>query len=128
MSRVILIICGVAILASVAMPIQSLYDEKYDHSMVDAADRLSFILDEFWASEADTMTLRGWEILPSSDGFVEIEGHDLIVHLKDRSYRSLMSKSMERIVIGHGDVITISKPTVSAGDASAPPYFEEEDD
>jgi len=110
MSRVILIVCGVAILASVMVPIQSFYGERYDSSMEDAADRLSFILDEFWASEADTMTIRGWEILPSSDSFVEIEGHSLTVHFKERSYRSLVQVSMERVVIGQKDVITLIKP------------------
>jgi len=110
MSRVILVVCGVAILASVMVPLQSVYSEKYDHSMEDAADRISFVLDEFWASEADTLTIRGWEILPSSDCFIEIEGHDLTVHMKDSSYRSIMPVSMERIVIGHGDVVTLTKP------------------
>lgn len=110
MSRVVLIVCGLAILASVMVPLQSFYDERYDHSMGDAADRLSFILDEFWASEADTVTIRGWEVLPSSDCFIEIEGHDIIVHLKDRSYRSLISHSMEKTIIGHGDAVTITKP------------------
>jgi len=110
MSRVVLIICGVAVLASVMVPLQSFYDEKYDRSMEDAADKMSFILDEFWASEADAMTIRGWEILPSSDSYIEIEGHDITVHLKDRSYRSLIPQSMERTVIGHGDIVTITKP------------------
>jgi len=109
LSRVALIICGLAVLAAVVMPLQSFYDEKYDRSMEETADKISFILDEFWASEADTLTLRGWEILPSADCFIEIEGHDLVVHMKDGFYRSLMSKSMDRIVIGHGDVVTISK-------------------
>jgi len=110
MSRVVLFVCGVAILAAVMVPLHSIYDERYDHSMEDAADRLSFILDEFWASEADAMTIRGWEVLPSSDCFIEIEGHDLTVYLKDRSYRSLTAHSMERTVIGHGDAVTITKP------------------
>ena len=109
MSRVVLIVCGIAILASVLVPLQSFYGERYDHSMEDAADGLSFILDQFWASEADTLTVRGWEILPSSDCFIELEGHDLIVHMKDRSYRSLTTHNMERTVIGHGDVVTITK-------------------
>ncbi|MCL2509742.1 MAG: hypothetical protein FWF07_01505 [Methanomassiliicoccaceae archaeon] len=119
MSRVILIVCGVAVLASVMIPIQSFYGERYDSSMEDAADRLSLILDEFWASEADTVTIRGWEILPSSDCFVEIEGHSLTVHFKERSYRSLVKESMERVVIGHKDMITLTKPV--------PPADEEED-
>ena len=109
MSRVVLIVCGLAVLASVMVPLQSFYGEKYDRSMEDSADRLSFILDEFWASEADTMTIRGWEILPSPECFIEMEGHYLTVHLKDKTYRSLMSQSMERAVIGHGDAITIAK-------------------
>lgn len=104
-----LIICGVAVLASVLVPLQSFHEERYGRSMEDSADKLAFILDEFWASEADTMTLRGWEILPSSDCYIEIEGHNLIMHLKDRSYRSLISHSMERTVIGHGDMVTIKK-------------------
>ena len=109
MSRVALAVCGVALLASVLVPLQSFYDDRYDHSMEDSADKLSFILDEFWASEADTLTIRGWEILPSSDSFVEIDGHDLTVHVKNKTYRSLISKSLERITIGHGDEVTISK-------------------
>ena len=111
MSRVILIVCGLAILASVLVPLHSFYDERYDHSMIDAADRVSFILDEFWASEADTLTVRGWEILPSSDCFIELDRHNLTVHIGDRSYRSLIGHSMEKIVIGHGDVVTITKPS-----------------
>ena len=110
MSRVTLFICGIAILAAVMVPLQSVYEERYDRSMEDAADRLTFILDEFWASEADSMTIRGWEVLPSSDCSIEIEGHSLTVYLKDRSYRSLIPKSMDRIVIGHGDEVTIDKP------------------
>jgi len=127
MSRVILIVCGVAILASVMMPLQSFYDERYDRSMEDAADRVSFILDEFWASEADAMTIRGWDILPSSDCFVEIEGHSLTVHMKDRSYRSLMPLSMDRIVFGHGDMVTLTKPVPPAED-DLPPLPQDESD
>jgi hypothetical protein len=109
MSRVALIICGVALLAAVIVPLQSYYDGNYDKSMEDAADSLTFILDGFWASEADTLTIRGWEILPSSDSYVEIEGHSLTIHLKDKSYRSLISHSMEQTFIGHDDEVTITK-------------------
>jgi hypothetical protein len=116
MSRVILIVCGIALLAAVVVPLNSVYDERYDRSMGDAADRLSFILDEFWASEADTLTIRGWEVLPSADGSVEIDGHSLTVYLKNKSYRSLVSHNMERIVIGHGDMVTITKPDVAQAD------------
>ena len=110
LSRVILIVCGVAILAAVLVPLQSIYNENYDNSLEGAADRLSFVLDEFWASEADSMTIRGWEVLPSADCYIEIEGHSLTVHMKDKSYRSIMPQSMDRIVIGHGDIVTITKP------------------
>jgi hypothetical protein len=109
MSRVTLFVCGIAVLAAILVPLQSSYEGRYDRSMEDAADRLSFILDEFWVSEADTMTIRGWEVLPSSDCSIEIEGHNLTVYLKDRSYRSIVSKSMDRTVIGHGDEVTITK-------------------
>lgn len=109
MSRVALIICGLAVLTAVALPLQSFYDERYDSSMEHTADKVAFILDEFWASEADTLTLRGWEILPSADCFIEIDGHNLTVHMKNKSYRSLMCKSMDKMTIGHGDAVSISK-------------------
>ena len=111
MSRVTLIICGVMILGAIVIPLQSFYDESYNHSMVDAADHVSFVLDEFWASEADTLTIRGWEILPSADCSIEIEGHNLTVFMKNRSYRALIKENMDRIIIGHGDIVTISKRT-----------------
>ncbi|MDR1404408.1 MAG: hypothetical protein LBJ20_02415 [Candidatus Methanoplasma sp.] len=108
LSRVVLIICGAAILGTVFVPIQSLCEYRYDESMSDAADRISFIIDEFWASEADTLTVRGWEILPPG-GYIEIEGHHLAVHAGDVSYRSLISKEMDRVVFGYGDEVSISK-------------------
>lgn len=115
MSRVTLIICGVMVLGAVVIPLQSFYDENYDQSMTDTADHISFILDEFWASDADTLTIRGWEILPSADCSIEIEGHHLTVFQGGGSYRALISKNMDRIVIGHGDVVTISKPQPEPG-------------
>ena len=110
LSRVALIICGVAMLAAVLAPINSVYDNQYDASMREASDRLSFVIDEFWASEADTLTIRGWEVLPSADSCVVIEGHTLTVYSKDLSYRSSIKKSMDRVVIAHGDEVTIEKP------------------
>ncbi|MCL2334040.1 MAG: hypothetical protein FWC52_04535 [Candidatus Methanoplasma sp.] len=114
LSRVMLIVCGVAILAAIAVPIQSFYDVSYDSSMEDTADHISFILDEFWASNADTMTIRGWEILPSSDCSIEIEDHKLTVLLGDRTYHAMIAENMDKIVIGYGDVVTISKNEPSA--------------
>ena len=110
LSRVALMVCGVAMLAAVLVPLQSVYDSEYDSSMTSAADRLSYVIDEFWASEADTLTIRGWEVLPSADSSVVIEGHFLTVYSKDLSYRSSIKKSMDRVVISHGDEVTIEKP------------------
>jgi hypothetical protein len=109
MSRVAVMVCGLAVLAAVTVPMQSFYDDRYQESMTDSADRLSLILDEFWSSEADSMTIRGWEVLPSSESSLEIEGHELIIRTGDCAYRSLMSKSMERVHIGYSDEVTINK-------------------
>jgi len=104
-----MIVCGAALLAAVIMPVQSFYDGRYDASMEEAADRLSLVIEEFWVSEADTLILRGWEVLPSADCSVVIEGHSLTLYSKDKSYRSTVSKSVERVVIGHSDEVTMTK-------------------
>lgn len=109
MSRITLVICGVILLAAVSVPMSSIYDEKHDDSIRDAAERTSIMLDHFWDSEADTMTLRGWEILPSSECSLEIDGHNLTVNIKDRSFRTLLSNSMEGITLGYSEEITIEK-------------------
>lgn len=108
-SRVSLMVCGVALLAAILIPVQSMYDDRYDGSMVDVADKASYIIDEFWRSEADTMTLRGWEILPASDSYMEIDGHRLTIHHNNNTYSALISKSMDRRTIGYGDEVTITK-------------------
>jgi hypothetical protein len=107
---VALIVCGVAMLAAVLVPLQSVYDSQYDESMGRSADRLSFVIDEFWASEADTLTIRGWEVLPSADSYVLIEGHTLTMYTKDLSYRASIKKSMDKVIISHGEEVTIEKP------------------
>ena len=109
MSRVALVVCGAAILAAVIVPVQSYYDGQYDASMGESADRLSMVLDTFWASEADTLIIRGWEVLPSADCSVVIEGHSLVLYSGDKAYRSSVSNSMERVVIGHGDEVRMTK-------------------
>lgn len=121
-------VCGIAVIAAVALPLQSFYDERYDLSMEDAADRLSLIIDEFWASEADTMTVRGWEILPSSDCFIEIDGHILTAYVKDKPYRSLISHEMEKTAIGYGDILTITKPQPEHEETRADDDHEEYDE
>jgi hypothetical protein len=119
MSRVALIVCGLALLAAVIVPLQSFYDREYDDSMQDAADRLSFIIDEFWASEADAMTVRGWEVLPSPDCFIEIEGHSLTIFSKNKTYRAAVMNDMDTVVIGSRDEVTIRKPLSEVEEADA---------
>lgn len=109
LSRVVLVICGIALLGAVLMPVQSMYDSEYDASMNDVADKTSFILDEFRSSQADTLTLRGWDILPSSDSYLEIDGHTLTIYQNDRSYRSAIADSMESITLRYNEEITIVK-------------------
>lgn len=102
-------VCGVALLAAILIPVQSMYDDRYDDSMVSVADKASFIIDEFWNSEADTMTLRGWEILPTPDSHMEIDGHHLTIFHNNNTYSALISKSMDHRTMSYSDEITISK-------------------
>ncbi len=109
MSRVATMVCGVILLAAVSVPVISMYDDRYDDSMRETADRTSLMLDRFWTSESDVLTIRGWEILPSPDSSLEIDGNHLTVNNKDGSFSTLIEHRMDAFSIGYNDEVHISK-------------------
>jgi hypothetical protein len=109
MSRVSVFLCGVVLLAAVAVPISGAYEMKKDNDMQDAAHRTAGMIDSFWGSEADIMTLRGWDVLPSADCTMELEDHHLTLSKNGRTYGSLISHPAEEMTLSYNGTLNIER-------------------
>ena len=65
LSRLVMIACGVMVLASLMNPLSSVYDGRYDSEMQDQCDNISDMVDTFGRSGMVRMTVPGREIIPS---------------------------------------------------------------
>lgn len=101
--------CGVILLAAVIVPVSGAYGSMEDESMRDAADGIAEMLDIFWNSKADEMTLRGWDILPSADCGLILDGRELILTKKGKEYRSLISHPAGKTEMSYNDMATVER-------------------
>lgn len=109
MSRVAVFICGAILLAAIAIPVADQYDRKEIDGMIDVADNITYMIDSFWESEADVMTVRGWDILPSPDYSASLNGHSLTLSNSEGTFTSLISHAAEPIIITYDDIISIER-------------------
>ena len=79
-SRVMLCVCGMVLIASVTGALNGIHDVNREASDGDLADRFAYMLDVFQSSGNDTLVLDGARLLPEGysvsvhDGFVELFG------------------------------------------------------
>jgi len=77
-SRVILCVCGTALILTVSGALGAIYDGDTDEMDDRLAERLAYMMDVFQSSGNDTIILEGSRILPEGytmavhDGFVEL--------------------------------------------------------
>ena len=80
-SRAVLCVCGVMLIASATGVLGAIYDTETDSADRDLADRFAYMLDVFQSSKDDTLILDGGRMLPEGysvsvhDGFVELFGN-----------------------------------------------------
>lgn len=109
MSRVVLCICGAVLLGAVAIPFSGICSSNEDVQMTGAADSIAEMVDSFYRSEADKMTLRGWDILPGAGCSMRAEGHILILEKDGKEYRSLISCVSEGFSLSYNGTVTLEK-------------------
>ncbi|MDR3206456.1 MAG: hypothetical protein LBT41_05135 [Candidatus Methanoplasma sp.] len=109
LSRVAVFACGAVLLAAAVVPISESYEGRKDADLAGAADKVALMIDAFWDSEADVMTLRGWDVLPFQDMSVEIDGHVLTMTKSGREYRSLVEHPADRISISYNSIISLKR-------------------
>jgi hypothetical protein len=108
-SRVAVFICGIILLAAVIIPVSGYFERQEDEDMSEAADAISKMIDSFWDSEADTMTLQGQDILPSSEYSIILNGHKVSIMTSDREYTSMISHPSEDIRISYNDIVHLKR-------------------
>ncbi len=109
LSRVIAIVCGVILLAAVIVPVADMFDERTDINIVESTDEISNMIDSFWNSKADIMVLRGWDILPSSDCSLELNGHKLTLNCGNKEYTSLIAHPSNTFTISYNEIVKIER-------------------
>lgn len=109
MSRVVLCICGAVLLGAVAIPFSGICSSNEDVQMTETADSIAEMVDSFYRSEADEMTLRGWDILPDPGCSMRAEGHILILENDGKEYRSLISCISEGFSLSYNGTVTLEK-------------------
>ena len=109
MSRVALFVCGAILLGAVAIPISDTYDDRSERDLRDVVDKTAIIMDTFGRSDIDTMTLRGWDILPTPGCVLELDGHNVTLYKDGKSYRGLMSHESEHVSMSYNQMLTVEK-------------------
>ncbi len=110
LSRVAVIICGVIMLGAVFAPVSALFEEEEADGMAAAADHASAILDRFWESETDVLTLRGSDILPGPGCRLEIAGQNVsLIDSSGKEYRTAVAHGLESFVLSYNDVVELTR-------------------
>lgn len=109
LSRVSMMVCGIILLATVIVPVSGAYESMEHDNTVEAADAIAEAIDSFWDSEADTMFLRGCDILPSPSYGLVIDGHYVTLTNGDDSYVSLIQHEAKYFTIGYEDNISVER-------------------
>ena len=108
MSRVVLCVCGVILLGSVCVPLSGMYSTNTDVLMTENTDSIAAMIDSFYGSEADIMILRGWDIFPSKDCSLNIDGHNVTLSNSNGEYRSLISHN-SYFSLSYNEMITLER-------------------
>ena len=85
-TRVVTIICGVLLIATVLPPVQSLFDDGESSEMQEQSQNICRMIDTFYASEADEMALSLNTVLPG-DSYIVMDGHFVTVFDGENQYR-----------------------------------------
>ena len=91
LSRVVMCVCGIALLAAVTGILGAVNDDSESGMMDGLADSVADILDRFEGSETDELTLRGTELLPSDDHVLTVSGHVVTITCGDRTSKAATS-------------------------------------
>jgi len=110
LSRVTLGVCGIVLLAAVLSPVTSIYDEREDVSLQEQCDLLAEMIDTFYYSDTDNMTLNLNSILPSATCTLTFDGQIVKMTSEDKEYSSICIYSVSADdIYDSNDIVKFTK-------------------
>ncbi|MCL2607294.1 MAG: hypothetical protein FWD92_01880 [Methanomassiliicoccaceae archaeon] len=110
LSRVCMGVCGLILLAAVVVPVTGMYEKQIANMESDASYDIASLIDCFYYSEMECMTINMSDILPVQS-YIEIRDRRLTLTTENGEYRSWTRVTMisEEDTFGYGDIVRISK-------------------
>ena len=88
LSRVCLSVCGLLLLASVIVPVTGMYDRHAAGMESGISDNMASLVDTFYYSEMEELTISMSNILPSTSSYIEIRGNMITLTTERGTYKS----------------------------------------
>ena len=86
LARIVTIVCGVALIASILPPVQSMFDSSESSEMQEQSQNICRMIDAFYDSEADEMVISLSSLIPS-DSYVSLDGYFVTIYDDDTEHR-----------------------------------------
>ena len=111
LARVCMSVCGLVLLAAVIVPVTGIYESKTVRMESDAADGIADLINGFWYSETETLTVPMSGILPGTGSFIEFGGHIITLTTERGVYKGGTNAFVvsDGIVFGYGDIMMLTK-------------------
>lgn len=114
LARVVMVLCGIVMLAAIVPPVSTIYDNGESAEMQEQTELFCRMLDSFYTSEADEMTLCLCSVLPQHSS-VSVDGYLVTIsdgendHIYNTEYRIINDKgfysSNDYVRITKGDSV-----------------------
>ncbi len=110
LSRVVLSVCGILILAAVLSPVTSLYESSEDIGYQHQCDSIAEMIDVFYDSDADEMNMSMDQILPN-DTSLRLNEHTISLISERNSFDSLTAVTIysDDADYGRNDMVKLTK-------------------
>ena len=86
LARIVTIVCGVALIASILPPVQSMFDSSESSEMQEQSQNICRMIDTFYDSEADEMVIPLNSLIPTNS-YVTLDGYFVTIYGDDAEHR-----------------------------------------
>ena len=111
LARVCMGVCGLFLLAAVVGPVTGMYESNTMKMESNIPGSIAVLIDDYYYSDMDTLTLSVTDILPNASSCVRFDGHMVTVTTERGTYKggtNVPVVSGEQ-TFGYGDIIKLSR-------------------
>ena len=112
LSRVCMSVCGLMLLAAVVGPVTGMYESKTVSMETDVSDSIGTLIDGFYYSKMETITVSMSDVLPSTSSYVEFDGYLITMTTERGVYKSGTNVAVitgNDGPFGYGDIMKLTK-------------------